>query len=61
MYIDKSNYGDLPEADDDELDMLDLAMGVTDFSRLGCQVRVTKGMDGWVIKLPEETSNVLLD
>ncbi|KAL8620932.1 Adrenodoxin, mitochondrial [Nucella lapillus] len=37
---------------DEELDMLDLAFDLQDTSRLGCQVVVTKAMDGWVIKVP---------
>ncbi|XP_052711877.1 adrenodoxin-like isoform X1 [Crassostrea angulata] len=37
---------------DEELDMLDLAYGLTDTSRLGCQVIVTKEMDGLVVKVP---------
>ena len=61
MYIAPENLKDLAEPDDDEMDMLDLALGVEDNSRLGCQIRVTKDMDGWVISLPEETSNILLD
>lgn len=31
-------YDKLPEPDDDENDMLDMAFGLTDTSRLGCQV-----------------------
>ncbi|XP_063404840.1 2Fe-2S ferredoxin-like isoform X2 [Mytilus trossulus] len=37
---------------DEELDMLDLAFGLSDTSRLGCQVIVTKEMDGWEIEVP---------
>ncbi|XP_078322464.1 2Fe-2S ferredoxin-like isoform X2 [Crassostrea virginica] len=37
---------------DEELDMLDLAYGLTEMSRLGCQVIVTKEMDGLVVKVP---------
>nr|XP_022293660.1 adrenodoxin-like isoform X1 [Crassostrea virginica] len=37
---------------DEELDMLDLAYGLTETSRLGCQVIVTKEMDGLVVKVP---------
>ncbi|KAG8215947.1 2Fe-2S ferredoxin-type domain-containing protein [Butyriboletus roseoflavus] len=39
------HYDRLPEPSDDENDMLDLAFGLTDTSRLGCQVHVTKNMD----------------
>ena len=38
---------------DEELDMLDLAYGLTDTSRLGCQVCMSKELDGLVVKVPE--------
>merc|ERR1712098_266337 len=41
------------EATDEELDMLDLAFGLTDTSRLGCQVCMTKDLDGITVKVPE--------
>ncbi|MEW5703446.1 MAG: 2Fe-2S iron-sulfur cluster-binding protein [Pseudomonadota bacterium] len=47
----------LDEASEDEEDMLDLAFGVTKTSRLGCQVRITEGLDGLTVTLPKETVN----
>ena len=44
-----------------ENDMLDLAFGLTDTSRLGCQVKVTKEMDGTTITLPSATRNMRVD
>ena len=41
------------EATDEELDMLDLAYGLTDTSRLGCQVCITKELSGMEVQLPE--------
>lgn len=41
--------------------MLDLAFGLTDTSRLGCQVKVTKDMDGTTITLPSATRNLRVD
>lgn len=41
------------EATDEELDMLDLAYGLTDTSRLGCQVCISKALDGIEVKIPE--------
>ncbi|XP_015786944.1 adrenodoxin [Tetranychus urticae] len=38
---------------DEELDMLDLAFGLTETSRLGCQVYLTKEMDGLEVVVPE--------
>lgn len=39
-------------ANDDEKEMLGIADNVQDNSRLGCQIEVTAGMDGLVVKLP---------
>eukprot|EP00929_Paragymnodinium_shiwhaense_P108144 TRINITY_DN74464_c0_g1_i1.p1 TRINITY_DN74464_c0_g1~~TRINITY_DN74464_c0_g1_i1.p1 ORF type:complete len:156 (-),score=18.04 TRINITY_DN74464_c0_g1_i1:165-632(-) len=50
----------LPEVDEDEADMLDLAVSVTDTSRLGCQVKLEKGRDeGMRITIPEGVANML--
>ncbi|KAF9224677.1 ferredoxin [Gyrodon lividus] len=54
-------YDLLSEPSDDENDMLDLAFGLTDTSRLGCQVYVTKEMDGMEISLPSATRNMFVD
>lgn len=39
---------------EDEMDMLDLAFGVTPTSRLGCQIAVTDALDGLTVTVPEE-------
>ena len=49
------------EPSEDEEDMLDMAFGLTDTSRLGCQVNVTEGMDGMRIELPSATRNFYVD
>ena len=54
-------YDSLPEATDEENDMLDLAFGLTEASRLGCQVRVTAGMTGMEVRLPSATRNMMVD
>jgi 2Fe-2S ferredoxin len=41
--------------------MLDLAFGLTETSRLGCQIIMTEELDGLTVKLPQETRNMLLD
>ena len=51
-------YDQMPEPEDDENDMLDLAFGLTETSRLGCQVKMTKALDGLVVKLPSMTRNM---
>jgi len=54
-------YEKLPAPTEDEEDMLDLAFGLTRRSRLGCQIEITKEMDGLRVQLPSETRNMLLD
>ncbi|KAJ2622989.1 mitochondrial matrix iron-sulfur protein [Coemansia sp. RSA 1358] len=54
-------YDELPEPTDEENDMLDLAFGLTDTSRLGCQVQLTPEMEGMRIKLPSATRNFYVD
>jgi ferredoxin len=48
-------YYKMEEPSDDENDMLDLAFGLTETSRLGCQVVMSKALDGLVVKLPSMT------
>ncbi|KAL9103838.1 MAG: hypothetical protein Q9163_001158 [Psora crenata] len=51
-------YEKIPEPDDDENDMLDLAFGLTETSRLGCQVKMAKELDGLRVRLPSMTRNL---
>lgn len=54
VVLKKQDYDRLPEeACDEERDMLDLAYGLTDTSRLGCQITLTKDLDGLEVKVPE--------
>jgi len=54
LIFDQEVFDKLPdEATDEELDMLDLAYGLTDTSRLGCQVCISKELDGIEVKIPE--------
>lgn len=48
-------------AQDDENDMLDMAFGLTETSRLGCQVKLTKELDGMSATLPSATRNMFVD
>ncbi|KAI8968698.1 2Fe-2S ferredoxin-type domain-containing protein [Trametes punicea] len=61
VIIDPEHYDMLPEPEDDENDMLDMAFGLTDTSRLGCQVRLTKELDGMTCTLPAATRNMFVD
>jgi len=54
LIFEKADFDKLPdEPTDEELDMLDLAYELTDTSRLGCQVCMSKELDGLVVKVPE--------
>lgn len=47
------DYDALPEKpSDEELDMLDLAYGLTDTSRLGCQIILEEKLNGLEVKVP---------
>ena len=46
---------------EDEEDMLDMAFGLTQTSRLGCQCKVKESMEGSVIELPKATRNFYVD
>lgn len=50
-------FGLLDPVSEDEEDMLDLAFGVTKFSRLGCQIQMTDALNGLTVTLAEETVN----
>jgi ferredoxin len=51
----------LEEASEDEEDMLDMAFGLTETSRLSCQIIVTGEMDGMEIEIPPATRNFYVD
>ncbi|MBW7851215.1 MAG: 2Fe-2S iron-sulfur cluster binding domain-containing protein [Rhodospirillales bacterium] len=53
-------YEKLKDASEDEEDMLDLAFGLTGTSRLGCQIIMTKELDGLVVTLPAATRNMMV-
>lgn len=55
-------FESLPEACDDENDMLDLAYGLTSTSRLGCQVTLERGkLEGATVIIPQATRNFAVD
>ena len=55
---DKEYFRKLPEAEEAEEDMLDLAFGLTATSRLGCQIIMSKEMNGMKLRLPSATRNM---
>ncbi|KAJ8039874.1 Adrenodoxin-like protein, mitochondrial [Holothuria leucospilota] len=54
-------YEKLPEPEEEEEDMLDLAPFLTATSRLSCQIILTKDLEGMVISLPQATRNFYVD
>ncbi|XP_053811730.1 adrenodoxin-like [Vidua chalybeata] len=58
LIFDKDAFQKLDAISDEELDMLDLAYGLTDTSRLGCQVCVKKSMDGLTVRVPMDVSDM---
>ena len=61
VVVEKKFYDMLAEPSEDEEDMLDLAFGLTTTSRLGCQIIMTKELDGLTLVVPDETRNVSLN
>jgi ferredoxin, 2Fe-2S len=59
VIVDQEWYDLLKEASEDEEDMLDLAFGLTQTSRLGCQIIMTEELDGLTVKLPQATRNLM--
>lgn len=61
VVVDKSFFGKLEEPLDEEEDMLDYAFALTPTSRLGCQIIMSKDIDGITVTLPKETRNMQLE
>jgi len=53
VVLSQEDYDRIPDQPtDEEYDMLDLAYGLTDTSRLGCQIFLTKDLDKLVVDIP---------
>ncbi|KAI3737757.1 hypothetical protein L2E82_27769 [Cichorium intybus] len=61
IVMDVEQYNKLEEPTDEENDMLDLAFGLTETSRLGCQVIAKPELDGLRLALPAATRNFAVD
>ena len=57
VVVDPAWFPRLAKPTEDEEDMLDLAFGLEKTSRLGCQIVITRELDGLVVKLPAGTRN----
>ena len=58
VIIDADWFNRLPEASEEEEDMLDLAYGVERTSRLSCQINVTADLDGLAVRIPSESRDM---
>ncbi|XP_065070231.1 ferredoxin-2, mitochondrial-like [Rhopilema esculentum] len=61
VYVDDNILDILPEPLEGEEDMLDMAPLLQDNSRLGCQIVLTKEMEGMELTLPRITRNFYVD
>lgn len=58
LILKEADYERLGAPSDEELDMLDLAYGLTDTSRLGCQVTLKKEFDPLEVQVPASINDV---
>ncbi|XP_034239790.1 adrenodoxin-like protein 1, mitochondrial [Thrips palmi] len=61
VYVESDHVDILPEADDKENDLLDMAPFLRENSRLGCQIILTKELEGIQLRLPQATRNFYVD
>ena len=54
VYVDEKWFTKLPEKQNAEQDMLDMAFEPNKFSRLSCQLIVSDELEGLVVNLPEK-------
>ncbi len=59
VIVDPAWFAKLAKPSEDEEDMLDLAFGLEKTSRLGCQIVITKDLDGLTLKLPSSSRNAM--
>lgn len=61
VYVHDNYLRKLPEATEKEDDLLDMAPFLKENSRLGCQIVLTKELDGIELTLPAATRNFYVD
>ena len=54
VYVDEKWFNKLPNKEDAEEDMLDMAFEPNKSSRLTCQITVIDDLDGLVVKMPSK-------
>ena len=57
VILDEETYNKLDPPTIAELDMLDLAYEPTDTSRLGCQIKMSRELDGMTVTIPSGVNN----
>lgn len=61
VYVHDNFVDRLPGAEEKEDDLLDMAPFLKENSRLGCQILLTKELDGIELQLPTATRNFYVD
>ncbi|XP_028261762.1 ferredoxin-2, mitochondrial [Parambassis ranga] len=61
VYVSGPHFDKLPEPEEREEDMLDMAPMLQENSRLGCQIILTQELDGIELTLPKVTRNFYVD
>jgi ferredoxin len=61
LIVPQDLYDSLDAPSEEEEDMLDMAFGLTETSRLGCQITVTEDMEGVELVMPKATRNFYVD
>ncbi|XP_034044656.1 ferredoxin-2, mitochondrial [Thalassophryne amazonica] len=61
VYVSETHFDRLPEPVEREDDMLDMAPMLQENSRLGCQIILTRELDGIEVTLPKVTRNFYVD
>jgi Ferredoxin len=54
VYVDEKWFNKLPNKENAEEDMLDMAFELKPLSRLSCQLTVSDELDGLVVKMPSK-------
>ncbi|XP_026744164.1 adrenodoxin-like protein, mitochondrial [Trichoplusia ni] len=61
VYVPPEYFDKLPPSEEKEDDLLDMAPFLKENSRLGCQITLTKDMEGLEVQLPQATRNFYVD
>ncbi|VDI03249.1 Hypothetical predicted protein [Mytilus galloprovincialis] len=61
VYVHNNYFDKLQEPEEEEEDMLDMAVFLKENSRLGCQIILSKELEGLEVTLPQATRNFYVD